>query len=358
MTEKNTDFTLTEASSLSLNILRLIAAQLVLVGHEINVLKLTSWLKFSNGIYIQFVAIVIFFLISGFLIPYSVVRKLSDKGYSFVSYLIERFSRIYSGYLPAILLVIILDAIYIKFLPTVFPYLNGFKVKNLITNLLMLQYYPSTTFGSGRVFWTLGLWWWIYLSYGWIFINKKLRLNQPILWWGILACFLIVPVYNLINEKGQWLSLVWVMGLGIYYYLKKPKLRINQATDYLLSIIFFILSIIRLVATGKEFELGFGLGLSLSLLFLLTALQRNRNKINHFVKRFISFFAGYSFTLYLIHYTILIFFLGLNLPLPPTLTFLMIWFTSNVLSILIAKFTELKYKELATKFNNLVSSTI
>lgn len=61
MTEKNTDFTLTEASSLSLNILRLIAAQLVLVGHEINVLKLTSWLKFSNGIYIQFVAIVIFF---------------------------------------------------------------------------------------------------------------------------------------------------------------------------------------------------------------------------------------------------------------------------------------------------------
>ena len=222
----------------------------------------------------------------------------------------------------------------------------------------MLQYYPSTTFGSGRVFWTLGLWWWIYLSYGWIFINKKLRLNQPILWWGILACFLIVPVYNLINEKGQWLSLVWVMGLGIYYYLKKPKLRINQATAYLLSIIFFILSIIRLVATGKEFELGFGLGLSLSLLFLLTALQRNRNKINHFVKRFISFFVGYSFTLYLIHYTILIFFLGLNLPLPPTLTFLMIWFTSNVLSILIAKFTELKYKELATKFNNLVSSTI
>jgi len=61
MTGKNTDFTLTEASSLSLNILRLIAAQLVLVGHEINVLKLTSWLKFSNGIYIQFVAIVIFF---------------------------------------------------------------------------------------------------------------------------------------------------------------------------------------------------------------------------------------------------------------------------------------------------------
>ena len=61
MTEKNTDFTLTEASSLSLNILRLIAAQLVLVGHEINALKLTSWLKFSNGIYIQFVAIVIFF---------------------------------------------------------------------------------------------------------------------------------------------------------------------------------------------------------------------------------------------------------------------------------------------------------
>ena len=57
--------------------------------------------------------------------------------------------------------------------------------------------------------------------------------------------------------------------------------------------------------------------------------------------------AGFSYTLFLTHYPIIIFLAGLNLPVNRFLMLLPIILITNVIAFCIAHFTERKHKELA-----------
>ena len=53
----------------------------------------------------QNLGVVVFFLLSGLLIPYTVVRNKNRGGYSWGHFFIDRFARIYSGYLPGLIVI-------------------------------------------------------------------------------------------------------------------------------------------------------------------------------------------------------------------------------------------------------------
>ena len=129
--------------------------------------------------------------------------------------------------------------------PQLYRFYDSFNLKTLITNLLMLQYWPSVPFGSGRPFWTLSLIWWSYLTYGWLVLSREKWLA---LVWGI------IPIYSLFYGRGRGLVLVWWLGAAMYYLFAQKAL-----------------------------------------------LPKHTNRL-------VKFFAGYSFTLYLIHYSLVVFF--------------------------------------------------
>ena len=212
---------LTEGSSLFLDLIRAISVQLVVVGHGISFCAIAKYLQPPYFPYIQNIAVVIFFILSGYLISNSIFYKLlTDKNYSFRSYFIDRFSRIYPAFIPALLFVLVLDYISKSISPQAYSYTDAFDIKTFLGNIFMLQdfpflkhiSFPITSFGSARPLWTLAIEWWIYLWFGMLII-KIFKAKPSII---TIVCFLflcIVPLYNLISGRGNGLTLFWLFGL-------------------------------------------------------------------------------------------------------------------------------------------------
>ncbi|MGB1307441.1 MAG: acyltransferase family protein [Oceanihabitans sp.] len=188
-------FKLSYSSSVYLDIIRAVSSQLVVVGHAISFLAIFPLIQPPKFPYIQNIAVLVFFILSGFLISYSIFRK---DNYSFKEYFIDRFSRIYAGLIPSILVVFIIDYVNIKLNPEGYNYYNAFNIKTFIGNLFMLEDFPGqvlvtnqpiTSFGSGRTLWTLAVEWWLYMAFGYFIIKiwrKKKFKFQTILVFSLL----------------------------------------------------------------------------------------------------------------------------------------------------------------------------
>lgn len=327
---------LTPLASFCLDIIRVLAAQAVLIGHLILSHKLFLGLSQPNNPYMENIAVVIFFLLSGLLIPMSVEAKRRAGNYQFIDYLRVRFTRIYSVFLPALLLVLILDGLTIWLNPSAYRYYSAFNLKTFFTNLLMFQYYPSVPFGSGRPFWSLPLWWWTYLGFGWLVLAK----NR---FWAIFL--LIVPAYSLFYGRGQGLVLVWLMGAVIYYCLSRKLLsRINAKLSLAMALILLFLAAVRVNYTLREYEIIFELLLAGGIGFLLNYFQTVKVKVNEKVSKITRFFAGYSLTLYLTHFTINEFILSLSGRKSSLLLFILVWIIGNLTAVIVAAFTEKKVR--------------
>ena len=128
---------ITESESLILDVIRAAAAQMVLVGH---VFSFGSGGKaLIGGTYpIQNLGVVVFFVLSGYLICTTTRQKAeSDNSYSFGTFFIERFARIYVTFIPCLLVIAALDGMNVA-LPG-FQYQDAFNLTTFLGNLLMLQ---------------------------------------------------------------------------------------------------------------------------------------------------------------------------------------------------------------------------
>src|ERR1700754_2629741 len=88
------------AASPLLDLIRLVAAQAVCFGHAISYFNVAPWLQPPYAPYMQNVAVEVFFVLSGFLIAYTLERTPT-----FAEYAVDRFARIYSAYLPCLFVV-------------------------------------------------------------------------------------------------------------------------------------------------------------------------------------------------------------------------------------------------------------
>ena len=183
--------TLNENQVMYLDVLRALAAETVLVSHATR-----FWQSLQPAAAPAF-GVLLFFLISGFLITRSVQNRWDVPGFGFRSYAIERFARIYTAMVPAICLVAIVDAFSAD--TGHFENADRLTVVNWFGNLAMLQDFPVflvarralgdsdwfiRPFGSAQPFWTLSIEWWIYIVFGWVAL-VRLR-GQRLVFWGHL----------------------------------------------------------------------------------------------------------------------------------------------------------------------------
>jgi len=312
-----------------LNLVRALAAQIVLIGHS------TAYFLAGHdrGGRWETSGVLVFFLLSGFLIALSVQQKRDRADYRFGHYVIDRFVRIFSGYLPALVLVAVVDSL-MHDLPA-YPYAASSTPLQWLGNLVMLQEYPLfqilrrlgmadrpwfiEAFGSGRPFWTVAIEWWIYLFFGYLafFVARAKRLTGRDLL--ILAAVGVVPIYNAMGGVGQCLSFVWMIGAGAAWMQDRLMRRGGPGTlpgrhhwAWGLTGIVVLSAILmagRLLATdGRIYDLQFALfaaGVLFGLFFLLGMAPVT---VPRLVSRAIDRIADYSYSLYLIHYTVLIWF--------------------------------------------------
>jgi len=335
--------------------------------------------------------VLLFFALSGLLISYSLHNKLDNPEYRFRNFFVDRFSRIYSGLLPALLLgTIIAVTIYVtnhgyfmdlcsmQSTPSLLTFgmtlgmLESFPVSffNSILSAFGLSFpLPAVTpYGFNGILWALVILWWLYMVFGWIVIGSfGLVRNQNRGGWYKVGFFVVTALLSLLliglYQQNSSLVIVWFLGvlmmLGISGKTLNNKLAGNLKARVLGVLFFLSLAsavywiYVTFAWTHQYYDISLGILLStcvfLGVLFLNAGGFKRASKfiLNRHVVSWITTGAGFSYTLFVTHYPIIIFLNGLNLPLNRYLMFIPILLITNLTAFSIAYFTEKKHKQLA-----------
>lgn len=329
-------------TSLALDMMRALAAQIVCVGHAIN-------FSGTGYTYAPEVGVMAFFVLSGFLIAYTLATKTRHPDYSFRHYAAERFSRIYSAYLPAIILIGIADVT----LASLGHPLPGDKTGWMIfaKNLALLEVHPSgffsaSTFGSAGQMSSVAIEFHIYFLVGGLYFVCLGRNRLTALIFAILFAAVPFRYFNAVPKSDHALFVLWLMGFAGYFAVSYAKI------DRTVAIVAGIAAAVcfdRWLAVrvpGEDYQLGNYPLFAGAFLLLTVATQATRVLIQYkFVARAIRFFAGYSFSLFLIHLTLIKAFLELFGHTRWVVIFGIL--AANLLAAVFASFTEAHYKKIA-----------
>lgn len=308
---------ISKADSSFLDFARGISAQLVLFGHLLS--KYGFYVAYPFLPKVQNFGVIIFFIMSGFLITFMSIVK--GRNYGFINFMVDRFSRIYCALIPAFALIFFID-LYLSTRQIGDHYLFDKSFGNFVFNLFLLQNHPvliywfhATSFGSGRVLWTVSIEWMFYICFGLLFywgsVMKKL---SPIKIFFALF-FLVVPIFY-ISARGDGLTFYWLMGLVLaLLYFNSVKI-FNE--KYLISFLFVVLiSFVYRLFFSKIVDMyDVGLALIICILFyIIFSLNSLETSITRYIfnrtKTWNSFIASYSYSLYLLHYSLIYLFFSL-----------------------------------------------
>lgn len=232
-----------------LDIIRIVAALFVLVGHSFTYYNLTIFKDQTYFTYLPNIGVVIFFLLSGFLMALSLENKNKLHQYTFLQFLKHKTFRIAREYFPGLVLIAMIDYISIWINGEDYAYYQAYNIWQFISNALMLQNMGPYTvlshwciaFGSGLPLWTLSIEWWFYMLFGAIFIyitNKEKITTSKIL---VLAVSIFMCSGYLMNGGRFGLGVVFALGMLCYYSYYLIDSRTLSAIICLLSFILYII---------------------------------------------------------------------------------------------------------------------
>jgi peptidoglycan/LPS O-acetylase OafA/YrhL len=217
-----------------LNASRWVAAFFVVIGHVYNISIsyhsvvhpsfLVRGVHFFSGF--GHIAVIVFFVISGFLVGGRTILSSQDKRFGVIDYFIHRFSRIYTVLIPALVVGFILDRLGIEFFnasgiynhPEEF-YTNSFgndiakhlSFNTFIGNLTQLQEIIVPSLGSNGPLWSLANEWWYYVLFGLCMIVYRpgRMLTRVVACGAIVAIIMVLPL-----SISLWF-VVWGVGVGV-----------------------------------------------------------------------------------------------------------------------------------------------
>lgn len=322
--------------------LRFGLAQVVLIGHGIGMFYNYWGGFFPERIpYLQQIAVVGFFFVSGFLICRSVMTNFKYKGGDATHYFVDRFARIYTTLIPSLLFVLVADLLFSCAYPEA-ALLTYVSAKNFIYNLGLI---PSMPLGTLRPIWSLMFEWWIYILFGGlVFFRKRWFLCLICIWMGAKYTFTV----NAQGEAGH-LEVIWFAGaLGAFWFD-----RLTQRTEIArLSWPAFIGAVAIYLYTKNSYHLVAGLLMTLGLVLLAARLNSDEEAVSQVKKQRYAALAGFSFTLFMTHYTVLYWIqqaLGST-----TIGFLSSILLANLLAFALAYCTERHHKTVAVLLLELV----
>jgi peptidoglycan/LPS O-acetylase OafA/YrhL len=195
-------------------------------------------------------AVIVFFVLSGFLVGSSGLRAIENRTWSFPRYLLHRFLRLEIVLLPALLLGLIWDSIGIHLLGASTLYNGGWHLivrsgpidlswHTLLGNAAFVQGILVPTFGTNSPLWSLSYEFWYYVLFG-LLATAALRTAR--LWVRLIMAISVIIVAWFAGFAIMSLAPLWFLGLGIYLLPRKNLSRrvrlILPAASTLLFLIF------------------------------------------------------------------------------------------------------------------------
>jgi len=313
---KDIKIVLTQDSFTSLlDLSRWIAAFIVFAGHLHELLlspyeqveqpnMLIAGFYFVSGLSSE--AVMVFFVLSGFLIGGKNLTRAKAGSFYFSSYCIDRISRLYVVLLPAIFIGYFLDVIGSSYFPEAGLYnLFSYHIITehldntiLLGNLLMLQSFYTTVIGSNFPLWSLSFEFWFYLLFGLLIANTFANKQAKWQFWNMILALLIV---FLLGYKFLLYFLIWCIGLSVAFLNK--KIIKNPILALILFISVLILSRFNLITIQYLSDLLAAISFGI---FLLSMKEVNNSFLCR-TKKINSVLAGFSYSLYVLHYPLILF---------------------------------------------------
>jgi len=372
-------FRFSETSSNTLNLIRVVAIHNIVIVHGMAMTQINRSINFGL---IGSLTFPFLFLISGFLISHSVFSKMEQKSYDFRKFFINRVSRIIPPLFVGLTLTALIDGMWGISMGIEIPS-ETYNIPTFFLNILLLNNsaFGVPSFGSSFQLWTLPMFFWAYLFFGWILLGLK-STKKRYFYFILLGffTFMMIMIYCGPWYRGSFkgdisLFFTWICGVffsilmnQMNYSVQKKKnpsnIEVNNINSHnnllrdqfnnkkLLPIIksklflwgsLFFISFF-LIGPIFDIQLVEYILLLISAFFcLLIYTQYTSYSYPKRFKKILSFMASYSYSIYIIHYSIFnflsLFFGDVN----NILLFLLGYIICNLLSIGIASITERRY---------------
>jgi peptidoglycan/LPS O-acetylase OafA/YrhL len=250
------------------------------------------------------IAVVIFFLLSGWLVGGSLLNKLGDPN-CMMSYAIDRITRMWIVLVPAFVLTLVIGTITQTVDPGQVSYApdNEYSWSTFWGNLFGLQGMAVPRFGANFSLWSLSNEMWYYTLFPLLLLPVVAqRISTKAI--GVAACALIA--YQLLFDLMLYF-LIWLLGV----LFSRIRIEASRPVRFLLIAVIVGLAVhFRLSGSiGTLVAATFAEDLLFSVLFLclLSSLQfpANRERIGNRLANLAGLLAPFSFTLYVIHYPLI-----------------------------------------------------
>jgi len=309
---------MSEMASAYLDALRAAGANLVIAAHV-----LALYFGIRDPYSLGNLGVAVFFLLSGFLIMQSMLNWLNKPEPRLPGFLADRVARIMTPYLPALVLIVLVDLALIDSNHSQGGTNTG--VLTFLGNLLMLQDHALfqaldfagidlswriRSYNSAEPFWTVAIEMWIYVSMGLFFfcLLKREKIDR-LLGLALAAIALPVFIWNAAAGGGKSLSLIWLLGAiaGYLFHLWRANGYANIRSVATAVTLFGTVALI-----GRTGKIGFvpydfqTATLMAMVMFGLLALLMCVQRAPTMLRGSVNFLASYSYSLYLIHNTVLI----------------------------------------------------
>jgi peptidoglycan/LPS O-acetylase OafA/YrhL len=310
-----------------------VSAQAVVLGHALNIFVPGIFMiPGSHVFYMQSFAVIIFFVLSGYLITSAVLKKKELPGFTFGSYLIDRIARVVYPLIPTLALITVVDFLVFHG-STKLPFDNvNLSPPTVVGNFLLLFNHPILQelaprlhlpwlsvgpVGTGAPLWSVVTEWWIYVAFG-LLAFMAIRRMKPGIGSALLLVFAIaVPLGYM--AKGDYESLAWI--IGMLYALSTAQMRklpgsLHRAVTMLATAGFLV----SLYYSGQNLHAASSVGMSsvafCHLYFWVSGRQdRPRSgsqpgnpgmaAATARFNRLSVFLSSFSYSLYLIHFSVL-----------------------------------------------------
>lgn len=311
---------MTTSLSSFLHFLRWISALVVVAGHLRAFLFVPYQQLHSPGTLLKTFywatgfghqAVLVFFVLSGFLVGGSVVEKVRSRTFAWKGYIVNRVSRLYPVLLAALVFGWCLDyagwhflnsaGLYTVFGPNAMIGVINYDASQrlgllpFVTNLCMLQGICGATFGTNGPLWSLSMEFWYYLLFPAAMLGAVTRTWKGLLCWNTL---ILVGLVAFLPLEFHAYFLIWIMGVAA------AVIRIPFRRVWPWAVILFATLVNSRVGFGPYYLQELSIGLACALLICVV---KNSGGLTLPLARIHERLSGFSYSVYLFHFPLLIF---------------------------------------------------
>jgi peptidoglycan/LPS O-acetylase OafA/YrhL len=255
-------------------------------------------------------AVMVFFVLSGFLVGGTVVSRAETGQWSWIDYAITRMTRLWIVLLPALLLTVLWDNLGIAITGSSFynggmaaiynsgpsPDPSRYNVASFFGNLAFLQTIAVPTFGSNGPLWSLANEFWYYLLFPLLFCSFAMKAQVSVK----LGCAAIALTICYALPTGLLIyGLIWLLGVAVFVLHSRVTLT-RSYRNILLALSGSLLAAALTLSRVSALSVGdFAIGVAFAA--MLVPLSQIR-RASSMVTKISRVGAEFSYTLYLVHF--------------------------------------------------------